>query len=67
MRRVFGELKTRGVCAQADENQGFVRLNYAYCVENPSAPTCPGSYNVNPQRHAQGHMIRHRHTALHSY
>jgi hypothetical protein len=29
--------------AQPDENQGFVRVNYAYCVENPSAPTCPGN------------------------
>ena len=39
--------------AQPDENQGFVRVNYAYCVENPSAPTCPGNYNVNRQSQSQ--------------
>ena len=58
--------------AQTDESQGLIPVNYSYCYENPSAPTCPGNYDVNrqswnqnapshlTQSHEQGNMTRHR-------
>ena len=50
---------------RTDESQGLIRVNYPYCYENPSAPTCPGNYDVNrasrlTQSHEQGNMTRHR-------
>ena len=48
---------------QADGSQGLVPVNYGYCVENPSAPTCPGYYDNRQKQSQNAHSHRARRTS----
>jgi hypothetical protein len=44
--------------ASAETKTGLMMINYSFCYENPSAPTCPG-YSGPEQKNLTGNLTSH--------